>query len=148
MFLYKITELRSNACVLKFYLLLAAGRSRHLLLKVCLINCFFIWFYPYLISFALLHFRDYSVVTLLQTMSEIKRQNEKALLKAFQVDLLSIQSILDFKNSLQLWLQDSKMHPSVQLLINNAGILATSSRLTSEGYDQLHPCFLSLFKCC
>ncbi|KAL0541717.1 hypothetical protein IC582_021772 [Cucumis melo] len=74
---------------------------------------------------------------LMKTMSEIKRQNEKALLKAFQVDLLSIQSILDFKNSLQLWLQDSKMHPSVQLLVNNAGILATSSRLTSEGYDQM-----------
>lgn len=74
---------------------------------------------------------------LLKTMSEIKKQNEKALLKAFQVDLLSIQSILDFKNSLQLWLQDSKMHPSVQLLINNAGILATSSRFTSEGYDQM-----------
>lgn len=80
-------------------------------------------------------------------MSEIKKQNEKALLKAFQVDLLSIQSILDFKNSLQLWLQDSKMHPSVQLLINNAGILATSSRFTSEGYDQLHLYSLSLFKC-
>ncbi|XP_022939811.1 dehydrogenase/reductase SDR family member on chromosome X-like [Cucurbita moschata] len=74
---------------------------------------------------------------LLQTMSEIKRQNEKALLKAFQVDLLSVQSILDFKNSLQLWLQGSKMHPSLQLLINNAGILATSSRSTSEGYDQM-----------
>ncbi|XP_022146356.1 dehydrogenase/reductase SDR family member on chromosome X-like [Momordica charantia] len=74
---------------------------------------------------------------LLKTMSEIKRQNEDALLKAFQVDLLSIQSILNFKNSLQLWLQDSKMHPSVQLLINNAGILATSSRITSEGYDQM-----------
>ena len=80
-------------------------------------------------------------------MSEIKRQNEKALLKAFQVDLLYVQSILDFKNSFQLWLQGSKMHPSLQLLINNAGILATSSRSTSEGYDQLHLYSLSFFKC-
>lgn len=102
----------------------------------------FIWLsILYFMRFSLLWW----LLTLLQTMSEIKRQNEDALLKAFQVDLLSIQSILNFKNSLQLWLQDSKMHPSVQLLINNAGILATSSRITSEGYDQLHICSLFLF---
>jgi NAD(P)-dependent dehydrogenase (short-subunit alcohol dehydrogenase family) len=69
-------------------------------------------------------------------MMDIKSQNENAQLKAFEVDLSSLRSILQFKASLQQWLSDSKMHSSIQLLINNAGILATSSRFTSEGYDQ------------
>ena len=69
-------------------------------------------------------------------MMEIKRKNESARLKAFEVDLSSFQSILQFKDSLQQWLSDSQMHCSIQLLINNAGILAASSRVTSEGYDQ------------
>ena len=45
-FLYKITELKTDACVLKFYFVLAAGRSRHLLLKVCLMHCFLVCFIP------------------------------------------------------------------------------------------------------
>ncbi|KAL6141154.1 hypothetical protein ACLB2K_059444 [Fragaria x ananassa] len=72
-----------------------------------------------------------------KTMMEIKRKNESARLKAFEVDLSSFQSILQFKDSLQQWLSDSQMHCSIQLLINNAGILAASSRVTSEGYDQM-----------
>lgn len=74
---------------------------------------------------------------MLQVVSDIKSRNPDASLKAFQVDLSSFVSILDFKHSLQQWLQDSNMHSSVQVLINNAGILATSRRFTSEGYDQL-----------
>ncbi|KAM7525990.1 hypothetical protein LguiA_015892 [Lonicera macranthoides] len=70
-------------------------------------------------------------------ISHIKKQNKDAHLKAFQVDLSSFQSILDFKESLQQWLLDSNMHSSIQLLINNAGILATTCRLTAEGYDQM-----------
>ncbi|XWS53460.1 hypothetical protein CRYUN_Cryun10bG0003400 [Craigia yunnanensis] len=70
-------------------------------------------------------------------MTEIKTQNEDARVKAFEVDLSSFQSILEFKGSLQQWLLDCKMHSSVQLLINNAGILATSHRFTPEGYDQM-----------
>ena len=69
-------------------------------------------------------------------MGEIKSLNKDADLKAFQVDMSSFQSMFNFKVSLQQWLLDSNMHPSVQLLINNAGILATSYRLTAEGYDQ------------
>ncbi|KAK9266904.1 hypothetical protein L1049_027163 [Liquidambar formosana] len=72
-----------------------------------------------------------------KTMTEIKRRNKDAQLKAFEVDLSSFQSILMFKSSLQQWLLDSDMHSSVQLLINNAGILATSCRLTAEGFDQM-----------
>lgn len=73
----------------------------------------------------------------IQAVSEIKSRNPDACLKAFEVDLSSFKSILEFKHSLEQWLHDSNMHPSVQLLINNAGILATSRRVTSEGYDQL-----------
>lgn len=69
-------------------------------------------------------------------MSEIRKQNEEVHLKAFEVDLSSFSSIMKFKYSLEQWLLDSDMHPSIQLVINNAGILATSSRLTTEGHDQ------------
>ncbi|KAA8519010.1 hypothetical protein F0562_016216 [Nyssa sinensis] len=72
-----------------------------------------------------------------KVMSDIRNRNKDAHVKAFQVDLSSFQSILKFKGSLQQWLLDSDMHSSVQLLINNAGILATSCRLTAEGYDQM-----------
>ncbi|XP_048320189.2 uncharacterized protein LOC107409164 isoform X2 [Ziziphus jujuba] len=74
---------------------------------------------------------------LLKTMREIKDKNEHAHLKAFQVDVSSFQSILKFKVDLERWFLDSNMHSSVQLLINNAGILATSPRLTAEGYDEM-----------
>lgn len=69
-------------------------------------------------------------------MKEIKSKNKDAKLKSFEVDMSSIQSILKFKNSLAQWLSDSELHPSIQLLVNNAGILATSSRPTIEGYDR------------
>ncbi|XP_073147459.1 uncharacterized protein [Henckelia pumila] len=72
-----------------------------------------------------------------KVMSDIKSQNNDASLKAFQLDLSSLKSIIKFKSSIQQWLMDSNIHPSIQLLINNAGILATSCRITSEGYDQM-----------
>ncbi|XP_040366118.1 uncharacterized protein LOC112179438 [Rosa chinensis] len=72
-------------------------------------------------------------------MMEIKRKNESAHLKAFEVDLSSFQSILQFKASLQQWLSHLQMHPSIQLLINDAGIFAASSTCTSEVYDRNSP---------
>lgn len=69
-------------------------------------------------------------------MMEIKEKNKDAHLKGFEVDISSLNSVLKFKSSLEKWLSDSIMHASIQLLINNAGILAISSRLSSEGYDQ------------
>ncbi|KAK9929848.1 hypothetical protein M0R45_026924 [Rubus argutus] len=72
-----------------------------------------------------------------RTMMDVKNQNENAHLKAFEVVLSSFCSVLQFKACLQQWLSDSKMHSLIQLLINNAGILAMSSRFTSEGYDQM-----------
>ncbi|XP_073303697.1 uncharacterized protein [Primulina huaijiensis] len=72
-----------------------------------------------------------------QVLSDIRSQNNDACLKAFQLDLSSLKSIIKFKSSIHHWLIDSNIHPSIQLLINNAGILATSCRITSEGYDQM-----------
>ncbi|KAL0321338.1 UNVERIFIED_CONTAM: Short-chain dehydrogenase, chloroplastic [Sesamum radiatum] len=72
-----------------------------------------------------------------KVISDLKSQNQDACLKGFEVNLASFKSILEFKQSLQQWLRDSNLHSSVQLLINNAGILATSHRLTTEGYDQM-----------
>ncbi|KAG8365592.1 hypothetical protein BUALT_Bualt18G0121800 [Buddleja alternifolia] len=72
-----------------------------------------------------------------KAISDVKRRDSDACLKGFEVNLTSFKSILEFKLSLQQWLWDSNMHSSVQLLINNAGILATSSRFTSEGYDEM-----------
>ncbi|KAF7830680.1 dehydrogenase/reductase SDR family member on chromosome X isoform X1 [Senna tora] len=74
---------------------------------------------------------------LLETVKKMKGCNEDAQLKAFQVDLSSMKSIVTFKKSLQHWLLESDLHCSVQLLINNAGILATSHKVTTEGYDQM-----------
>ncbi|KAI3985661.1 hypothetical protein MKX01_033944 [Papaver californicum] len=66
-----------------------------------------------------------------EAVKEIKQRQSDAYLKTFQVDLASFESILKFKSSLQQWLVDSDMHPSIQLLVNNAGILATS-RITTN----------------
>ncbi|KAL1830832.1 hypothetical protein ACET3Z_000483 [Daucus carota] len=72
-----------------------------------------------------------------KTISEIRLQNKAADLKAFHLDLSSFGSILKFEANLQQWLLDSDLHCSIQILINNAGILATSYRCTPEGYDQM-----------
>ncbi|KAJ4882393.1 NAD(P)-binding Rossmann-fold superfamily protein [Raphanus sativus] len=72
-----------------------------------------------------------------KTLAEIKKQNKDAQLKAFEVDISSFQSVSKFRNSLEQWLLDSDLHSSIQLLVNNAGILATSSRPTIEGFDRM-----------
>ncbi|XP_020265263.1 dehydrogenase/reductase SDR family member on chromosome X-like isoform X2 [Asparagus officinalis] len=72
-----------------------------------------------------------------QTIQEIKQKHKDAKLKAFQVDLASFPSIMKFESSLKQWLSESNLHPSVQLLINNAGIFAISCRTTADGYDQM-----------
>ncbi|VVB14673.1 unnamed protein product [Arabis nemorensis] len=72
-----------------------------------------------------------------ETLKEIKSQNKDAQLKTFQADMSCFQSIFEFKNSLEKWLSGSELHPSIQLLVNNAGILATSSRQTIQGYDRM-----------
>ncbi|MQM13699.1 hypothetical protein Taro_046627, partial [Colocasia esculenta] len=69
-------------------------------------------------------------------VERITEQVKDAQLKEFIVDMSSIRSIMEFKSSLEQWLSDSNLHPSIQLLINNAGILARSYRVSADGYDQ------------
>ncbi|KAK9740779.1 hypothetical protein RND81_03G059600 [Saponaria officinalis] len=75
--------------------------------------------------------------SLSKTMAEIRKFNENVQLEAFEVDLSSFASIMEFKESIKQWLFDMNLHPSIQLLINNAGILATSSRVTTHGFDEM-----------
>ncbi|KAL2899729.1 Short-chain dehydrogenase TIC 32 chloroplastic, partial [Bienertia sinuspersici] len=72
-----------------------------------------------------------------KTMVDIRKVNANVQLEAFEIDLSSFSSIMKFKNSLTQWFLDMNLHPSIQLLINNAGILATSSRVTSDGLDEM-----------
>ncbi|KAL0823564.1 hypothetical protein Bca101_047241 [Brassica carinata] len=71
-----------------------------------------------------------------KTLKEIKRKNKDAQLKSFVVDMSCFSSIFNFKDSLKQWLSDAELDPSIQLLVNNAGIMAVSSRPTNEGYDR------------
>lgn len=75
--------------------------------------------------------------SLSKIVDSIRELNNDACLKVLEVDISSFESMMKFKSSLMQWLSDSGMHNSVQLLINNAGILATSHRRTAEGYDEM-----------
>ncbi|KAE8801458.1 retinol dehydrogenase 13-like [Hordeum vulgare] len=72
-----------------------------------------------------------------RTAKEIRRQQPDACLEAFQVDMSSYRSIKKFEASLNQWIRDSKLEPSIQLLINNAGMLAKSHRVTEDGIDEV-----------
>ncbi|KAF8743879.1 hypothetical protein HU200_013522 [Digitaria exilis] len=72
-----------------------------------------------------------------QTVQEIRRQQPDARLEPFQLDLASYKSIKKFGTSLEQWIQQTSSEPSIQLLINNAGILAKSHRVTEDGLDEM-----------
>ncbi|XP_044381084.1 retinol dehydrogenase 13 isoform X1 [Triticum aestivum] len=78
-----------------------------------------------------------SAQLLSETAKEIHRQQPDACLEAFQVDLSSHRSIKKFEASLNQWIRDSNLEPSIQLLINNAGMLAKSHRVTEDGIDEV-----------
>uniref|UniRef100_A0ACD5XV32 Uncharacterized protein n=1 Tax=Avena sativa TaxID=4498 RepID=A0ACD5XV32_AVESA len=78
-----------------------------------------------------------SLQLLSKTAQEIQRQQPNACLEKFQVDLSSYSSIKKFETSLSQWFRDSNREPSIQLLINNAGILAKSHRVTKDGIDEM-----------
>uniref|UniRef100_A0ACD5XX57 Uncharacterized protein n=1 Tax=Avena sativa TaxID=4498 RepID=A0ACD5XX57_AVESA len=78
-----------------------------------------------------------SLQLLSKTAQEIRRQQPHACLETFQVDLSSYKSIKKFETSLNQWIRDSNLEPSIQLLINNAGILAKSHRVTKDGIDEM-----------
>ncbi|CAM0951061.1 unnamed protein product [Alopecurus aequalis] len=78
-----------------------------------------------------------SAQLLSETAQEIRRQQPDSCLEAFQVDLSSYKSIKKFGTSLNQWIRDSNLEPSIQLLINNAGMLAKSHRVTEDGIDEM-----------
>ncbi|TVU09244.1 hypothetical protein EJB05_42697, partial [Eragrostis curvula] len=71
-----------------------------------------------------------------ETVQEIQRQQPDAYLEAFQLDLASYKSIRKFETSLKQRLQETGSEPAIQLLINNAGILAQLHRVTEDGLDE------------
>uniref|UniRef100_A0A0E0M058 Uncharacterized protein n=1 Tax=Oryza punctata TaxID=4537 RepID=A0A0E0M058_ORYPU len=70
-----------------------------------------------------------------RTVQEIRNRQSDAYLEAFQVNLSSFKSIKKFETSLKQWIQDANMEHSIQLLVNNAGMLAKSYRITEDGFD-------------
>uniref|UniRef100_A0A0D9XCQ9 Uncharacterized protein n=1 Tax=Leersia perrieri TaxID=77586 RepID=A0A0D9XCQ9_9ORYZ len=72
-----------------------------------------------------------------ETVQEIRSRQPDAHVEAFQVDLTSFKSIKKFEISLNQWIQDSNMEHSIQLLINNAGMLAKSQRITEDSFDEM-----------
>jgi len=78
-----------------------------------------------------------STQLLYETVQEIQRQQPDARLEAFQLDLASYKSIKKFGSSLKQWIQETNSEPAIQLLINNAGILAKSHRVTRDGLDEM-----------
>ncbi|KAG0543391.1 hypothetical protein BDA96_02G186800 [Sorghum bicolor] len=78
-----------------------------------------------------------SMQFLYETVQDIQRQQPEAHLKVFQLDLASFKSIKKFGSSLKQWVQEINLEPSIQLLVNNAGILAKSHRITEDGLDEM-----------
>ncbi|KAI5054526.1 hypothetical protein GOP47_0030578 [Adiantum capillus-veneris] len=58
------------------------------------------------------------------------------MVKALEVDLTSTSSIVNFTKAVQELLDTYHGSMSLQLLVNNAGILATTERVTPEGYER------------
>ncbi|KAL6655719.1 hypothetical protein ACP70R_006545 [Stipagrostis hirtigluma subsp. patula] len=78
-----------------------------------------------------------STQLLSETVQEIRRQQPDAYLEAFQVDLASYKSIKKFETLLKQWILETNSVPAIQLLVNNAGILARSHRITEDGLDEM-----------
>ncbi|KAJ3709367.1 hypothetical protein LUZ61_013072 [Rhynchospora tenuis] len=75
---------------------------------------------------------------LIQTVQEIKQLgHNNCLVEPIQLDLSSFVSIYNFQLSLKQRLSDLGFHHSIQLLVNNAGILANSFRETPDGFDEM-----------
>ncbi|CAN6195654.1 unnamed protein product [Urochloa humidicola] len=72
-----------------------------------------------------------------ETIQEIRRQQPDSHLEAFQLNLASYRSIKKFGASLKQWIQETSSEPAIQLLINSAGILAKSHRVTEDGLDEM-----------
>ncbi|KAK8459682.1 hypothetical protein SEVIR_2G189800v4 [Setaria viridis] len=72
-----------------------------------------------------------------QTVQDIRRQQPDAHLETFQLNLASYKSIKKFGTSLKQWIQETSSEPAIQLLVNSAGILAKSHRVTEDRLDEM-----------
>lgn len=72
-----------------------------------------------------------------KVVEDIINKHPGADAKMFEIDLMSFKSIVRFIRSFQVWLKDINMHCSLQLLVNNAGILATTQGFTDQGHDRM-----------
>ncbi|BBN05524.1 hypothetical protein MPTK1_3g13860 [Marchantia polymorpha subsp. ruderalis] len=74
---------------------------------------------------------------LLEVVWAIRRKHDNVSLEALELDLCSVGSILSFVDQVKSMLQASQGSKALQLLVNNAGILAGSSRCTETGSDSM-----------
>ncbi|TKW32784.1 hypothetical protein SEVIR_2G189800v4 [Setaria viridis] len=78
-----------------------------------------------------------STQLLFETVQDIRRQQPDAHLETFQLNLASYKSIKKFGTSLKQWIQETSSEPAIQLLVNSAGILAKSHRVTEDRLDEM-----------
>lgn len=70
-----------------------------------------------------------------QVIEELKHRDSELSLQAMELDLSLVPSILNFVQGVKTWLETSDPPHSLDLLINNAGILAASQRYSPDGFD-------------
>jgi NAD(P)-dependent dehydrogenase (short-subunit alcohol dehydrogenase family) len=71
----------------------------------------------------------------LQVVAEIQRKHKDVSVQALELDLCLVPSILSFVKTIQDLFEGENPPGKLQLLVNNAGILATSQRWTSDDFD-------------
>lgn len=76
-----------------------------------------------------------SMSRLCKVAEELQLRHRRITVKAMEVDLTSTASILKFTKAIEELLETPHGSMSLQLLINNAGILATTERKTPEGCE-------------
>jgi NAD(P)-dependent dehydrogenase (short-subunit alcohol dehydrogenase family) len=70
-----------------------------------------------------------------QVVAEIQRKHKDVSVQALELDLCLVPSILSFVKTIQDLFEGENPPGKLQLLVNNAGILATSQRWTSDEFD-------------
>lgn len=100
-------------------------------------NCTFAlsWNHPFswpFVAFSSLDERPLSF----QVKSEWTKKHNGVSIEALEVDLCSSDSIFSFKGAVEASLQSAQPARQLQLLVNNAGILACSQRWTDDGFDR------------
>ncbi|CAM6089226.1 unnamed protein product [Calypogeia fissa] len=78
-----------------------------------------------------------SMSKLLEVQRELTKKHGSISMEALELNLCSLNSILSFKKTVETALQNSQPARQLQLLVNNAGILACSQRWTDDGLDSM-----------